>query len=238
MNSPYPRARSSACRAPLAWARPVSPRALPGQSTGRLFLGISCLLAFFSSISSTMSAMSSILGNPHSNLPGSTFGSLWAASPMWPSSRATGGRQCPPPPSLPPHAPPAPPSLPLPALPATILLLLLPLPPLAPAPPLRYLSFLFPLPSFSCFPPFISELKEHRRTNAKCSPFVSLPPPPLFPSYLPNFALSYVGAMPGKAVQAFKKTKTENPLILIGRAPGLIRLLNTFVWTILKNVSI
>ena len=163
MNSPYPRARSSACRAPLAWARPASPRVLPGQSTGTLFLGISCLLAVFSSISSTMSAMSSILGNPHSNLPGSTSGSLWAASPMWPSSRATGGRQCPPPPSLPPHAPPAPPlppappappSLPPPALPATILLLLLlllPLPPIAPAPPLRHLSFSFLSPLSRAF---------------------------------------------------------------------------------------
>lgn len=35
----------------------------------------------------------------------------------------------------------------------------------------------------------VAELKGHRRT--------------------------YVGAMPGKAVQALKKTKTENPLILI-----------------------
>ena len=37
----------------------------------------------------------------------------------------------------------------------------------------------------------VAELKGHRRT--------------------------YVGAMPGKAVQALKKTKKENPLILIGR---------------------
>ena len=36
----------------------------------------------------------------------------------------------------------------------------------------------------------VAELKGHRRT--------------------------YVGAMPGKAVQALKKTKKENPLILIG----------------------
>ena len=38
----------------------------------------------------------------------------------------------------------------------------------------------------------VAELKGHRRT--------------------------YVGAMPGKAVQALKKTKKENPLILIGES--------------------
>jgi len=31
----------------------------------------------------------------------------------------------------------------------------------------------------------------------------------------PGHRRTYVGAMPGKAVQALKKTKTENPLILI-----------------------
>ena len=43
----------------------------------------------------------------------------------------------------------------------------------------------------------VAELKGHRRT--------------------------YVGAMPGKAVQALKKTKTENPLILIDEIDKLGR---------------
>ena len=34
---------------------------------------------------------------------------------------------------------------------------------------------------------------------------------------------TYVGAMPGKAVQALKKTKTENPLILIDEIDKLGR---------------
>ena len=49
----------------------------------------------------------------------------------------------------------------------------------------------------------VAELKGHRRT--------------------------YVGAMPGKAVQALKKTKTENPLILIDEIDKMGR-----GWQVLK----
>lgn len=44
-------------------------------------------------------------------------------------------------------------------------------------------------------------------------------PAPVVEAPLPSCALShrrtYVGAMPGKIIQCLKKTKTENPLILI-----------------------
>lgn len=33
--------------------------------------------------------------------------------------------------------------------------------------------------------------------------------------YLCLFRRTYVGAMPGKIIQCLKKTKTENPLVLI-----------------------
>ncbi len=41
-------------------------------------------------------------------------------------------------------------------------------------------------------------------------------PQPWYPEHcILGHRRTYVGAMPGKAVQALKKTKTENPLILI-----------------------
>ena len=40
---------------------------------------------------------------------------------------------------------------------------------------------------------------------------------------------TYVGAMPGKIIQCLKKTKTQNPLILIDEVGGYFQLAKSYV---------
>jgi ATP-dependent Lon protease len=41
---------------------------------------------------------------------------------------------------------------------------------------------------------------------------------------------TYVGAMPGKIIQCLKKTKTENPLILIDEVCNITNALQSPLW--------